>query len=128
MGVDKRGWGFEYSTDSPSYTLTHSRSPPAAACHSVRETKRSSILQEDHTLPGDGASYPCITGLSEEVGSIGMCWGFVSEAERPLLENDTHLHIDIFSAAGYKKQVRPQFREADRVIHGLFECGSCDRM
>ena len=69
-------------------SLIQSVSKPAS--HSVRQTKKSNILQEDSTLPGDGASYPCIAlGGPEEVGASGL-GGFVSAAEYLSTHTLTH--------------------------------------
>ncbi len=63
------------------------------ASHSVRQTKKSNILQKDSTLPGDGASYPCIAlGGPEEVGASGL-GGFVSAAKYPSKHTYTHTNI-----------------------------------
>lgn len=42
----------------------------------MRQTKRRNTLHEISTLPGDGASHPCITvGVLEEVGLSGFSGG-----------------------------------------------------
>lgn len=67
-------------------SLLHSVSQPTSQPH-CEQTKRTNILHEDSTLPGDGASYPCIAlGGSEEVGASGL-GGFVSAEEY------THTHM-----------------------------------
>lgn len=89
------GGGGGYATETRSHALTHSVSQPTnqPASYSVRQTKKSSILQEDITLPGDGASYPCIAlGGPEEVGTPGL-GGFVSTAEYLSLHTQIHTSI-----------------------------------
>lgn len=102
LGVDERCWGLDTARKhARTRSFIHSVSKPAK--HSVSQTKRSSILQEDSRLPGDGASYPCIAlGGAEEVGAPGL-GGFVLAAEIPSAHTHTciHAYISIFSSPGY---------------------------
>lgn len=73
-------------------SLLHSVSQPTSQPH-CEQTKRTNIPHEDSTLPGDGASYPCIAlGGSEEVGASGL-GGFVSAKE--YTHTHTHIHASI---------------------------------
>lgn len=72
-GLENTGWGFGYNEKTGSHTLSPSRRQAAAT---VRQTKRRNTLHEISTLPGDGASHPCITvGVLEEVGLSGLGGG-----------------------------------------------------
>lgn len=67
LGVDERGWGFGDGTETPSHALTpFTQSASQAASHSLGQTKRRSILQEDSTLPGGWGIIPL-----HHVGGVG---------------------------------------------------------
>lgn len=64
VGGRQEGLGvFEYSPETLSHTLSHSLSQPATQ---VRQTKRSSILQEGQHAPGGWGIIPL-----HRVGGVG---------------------------------------------------------
>lgn len=96
-----RGAQFFFSGDVaqklPSHAAVRSLSQPVILPDS--ETKRSSILQEHSTLPGDGASYPCIaSGVSEEVGSMKVGGALSRQQRSTSARTHQHSHISLWTS------------------------------
>lgn len=75
--------------------LAHAHSFSHSASHSVRQTKKSNILQEDSILPGGWDIIPLHRVGGAKGGRRTRVRGFVSTAEYPSIHARLHFSVDV---------------------------------